>query len=414
MTVIGVARRMVDRQPWQVKRYGVEWMMAGGPRVGKISLLTLDYPPIEGGISRYLHDVVRRMPMGKIRIVGLSAPHHREFDELAVVAVERLPIPTRWRDFRWQLKFFAPIYLIGLLGHRDAECLLCGQAHYSIMIPAWMMSRLRNIPYGIFAHGLDILHPQTTKYGPIFNRLLRAADVVFANSLMTKQALLEIGVQPSRISLLYPGIQPARMTVLREQAVEVLQRHSLHGKKCILTVGRLVERKGQDVVIRAMPLVLAEVPTAHYLIVGRGAYEPALRRLVTELELEAHVTFAGFVEDDELPAYYAASELFVMTSRAIESRGDIEGFGIVFLEASLMGKPIVAGKSGGVTEAVLHNETGLLIDPNNEEEVAESLIILLNDKELRERLGQTGRQRVLDDFSADTMAERVLAKLADL
>src|SRR5262249_14775190 len=130
----------------------------------------------------------------------------------------------------------------------------------------------------------------------------------------------------------------------------------------ILTVGSLVERKGQDMIIRALPLIANAVPGVSYLIVGDGPYKANLKTLVTSMGLQDRVVFTGRVSDEELPEFYALSDVFAMPSRACLDSNDVEGFGMVFLEAGATGKPVVAGRSGGIEDAVVDGVTGLLVD----------------------------------------------------
>ena len=150
------------------------------------------------------------------------------------------------------------------------------------------------------------------------------------------------------------------------------------------------------------------MPNAKYFVVGKGSYETKLRDLTRELNLESHVVFAGFVPQDELPLYYWASDVFVMPSRIERGSGDVEGFGISFLEANVCGKPVVAGRSGGVEDAVVHGKTGLLVDPESEEVVAEKIIELLTNEKLAATLGSQGRNRILDQFTWNHIAQMYL------
>jgi phosphatidylinositol alpha-1,6-mannosyltransferase len=376
-----------------------------------IDLLTLDFPPISGGISRYLYEIATHLPPGMVRVTGVAADSNEAADASYPLAVHRLPVPTHADAFARQLKFFAPFYLGHLLRQRDLSFLLCGQAHYSVLLPAWTVSRLRRVPFGVFTYGLDLLYPQTTAYREVFNRSLTAADVVFADSSAAERILWDLGVDPERIQVVFPSVNLAREAVREELVAALRGRHDLEGKSCILTLGRLIERKGHDVVLQAMPAILQAVPDAHYLIVGRGPNEAALRQLIETLGLSDHVTMVGFVTDDEAAAYFALCDVFTMISRSIPETGDIEGFGIVYLEANLLKKPVVAGDSGGVPDAVVHGETGLLVDPTDSQAVAGALITLLQDRSLAQQLGQQGYDRVVTQFSSDAAAEKVYARL---
>lgn len=351
------------------------------------------------------------MPADDVRVTAISVPDYITFDSQQSFVIDRLRVPSKWESFKKQLKFLAPFFYQNLLGKRDISLILCGQAHYSILLPAWAMSRQRNIPFGVFTYGLDLLYPQTTIYRSLFNHMLREANVVFADSSAAEQILFDLKVNKDRTEVIYPSVSNNIDRVNSELVETIRDRYELGARKCILTVGRLVERKGHDMVLRALPEVLQAVPDAHYIIVGKGDYEPRLRALVKDLGIQSHVTFTGYADDEEVAAYYVLCDVFAMISREIPEKGDIEGFGIVYLEANVMGKPVVAGNSGGVPEAVIDGETGYLVDPANVREVSQAIIRLLRDPELARRLGKQGQDRALNEFSSQAAAKKVLAAL---
>lgn len=365
-----------------------------------------DFPPMTGGIARYLFQIVRHLPPSQVRVIGLPTPGSRQFDLRQPFSIQRLGLPQNWGPTSRQFKFLGPFYLQALLQGPRPDFILCGAAHHSLMLPAWLMYRLRGIPFAVFTHGLDIRRPQTRRNRELFNALLRAALIVFSNSRATADMAQRIGAGAEKIQVVWPSIEPGELTsAIPPEALR--RKYGLEGKKCILTVGRLVERKGFDMVIRALPLVCEAVPAAHYLIAGTGPTEGELKALVSELGLSDRVTFAGYVPDDELAAYYRLSDVFAMVSREIPEKGDLEGFGIVYLEANLFAKPVVAGRSGGVSDAVVHEVTGLLVEPANPADIAVAITRLLKDPSLAGRLGENGKQRVLREFSGRVMADRV-------
>jgi phosphatidylinositol alpha-1,6-mannosyltransferase len=181
----------------------------------------------------------------------------------------------------------------------------------------------------------------------------------------------------------------------------------------ILTVGRLAERKGHDIVLRALPTVLRKFPETRYLIVGTGPEEQRLRHLAVELGVAEQVVFAGRMPDEDLPDCYAACDVFVMVSREIPAKGDVEGFGIVYLEANAQGKPVVGARSGGVADAVEDGVTGLMVDSTDPENVADAILRLLANKDWAACLGIQGRNRVRTEFSMEVLARRMQSVLAN-
>jgi len=169
----------------------------------------------------------------------------------------------------------------------------------------------------------------------------------------------------------------------------------------------LVARKGQDTVIKSLPKILAKVPDVHYVIAGKGEDETRLKELVTELGLTDHVTFTGKFAENEKAAWYNLCDVFAMVSR-IEKSVDIEGFGIVYLEANALSKPVVGANVGGVPDAVANNQTGILVNnPSSTTEVAAAITKLLMNHDLATQLGKHGQDRIKKQFDWDQLVKRL-------
>jgi phosphatidylinositol alpha-1,6-mannosyltransferase len=175
----------------------------------------------------------------------------------------------------------------------------------------------------------------------------------------------------------------------------------------VLTVGNLVERKGHDMVIRTLPKLIRRIPELTYLIVGNGTHRETLDRLAWEVGVRDRIVFAGHVDAADLPAVYALGDVFVMPSRVQPAECEVEGFGLVYLEANACGKPVIGGRSGGIPEAIVDGETGFLVDPEAADEIAQRLEAILTDRELAEGMGRRGRARVQAHFSWADAATRV-------
>jgi phosphatidylinositol alpha-1,6-mannosyltransferase len=180
-----------------------------------------------------------------------------------------------------------------------------------------------------------------------------------------------------------------------------------HREHIILSVGNLVSRKGHDMVIRALPRLLDIMGDVTYLIVGDGPHRAELEALALALGVRERVAFAGRVPDEDLPDIYALCDAFVLPSREQLDSCDVEGFGMVFLEANASGKPVVAGRSGGIGDAVLDGETGLLVDPLDPDCIASSIGKLLANPQLASRMGEQGRERAVREFSWPAVAARL-------
>lgn len=276
------------------------------------------------------------------------------------------------------------------------------EGHFGLWMRKWMQR-----PYVIYAHGNEILDAMQADWDG-HRRAIRSADCVLANSRFTAGLVRQAGVESERIEIVHPGCDVARFqpaSVSNDFRKTILGAHAK--SKVLLSVGRLVARKGQDMMIRALPQVLKKIPDVYYLIVGSGPAKPMLDQLVVSLGLQNNALFLENVGPAELPGIYGLCDVFVMPSRADLDACDVEGFGMVYLEANACGKPVVAGKSGGIADAVVDGETGLLVQPDSVELLAEAVCRLLTRKEDAERMGRQGRERAIREFSWNAVADRI-------
>jgi phosphatidylinositol alpha-1,6-mannosyltransferase len=199
------------------------------------------------------------------------------------------------------------------------------------------------------------------------------------------------------------GTDPIFFHPLDNQTIK--KKLGYEGKKIILTTARLIERKGIDTVIKALPLVIKEIPNVRYVIIGEGRFKGKLKQISQEIGMDKYINFVGKVPYSALNDYYNLSDIYVMPSKG--TLPDIEGFGIVFLEANACGKAVIGARTGGVPSAILDGETGLLIKERDPLELSKVIIRLLKNDELRNRLGRQGRKRVLESANWDVVARRI-------
>jgi phosphatidylinositol alpha-1,6-mannosyltransferase len=250
------------------------------------------------------------------------------------------------------------------------------------------------VPYAVYTHGEDVIAARTEARRGALSAALKAACVVMCNSRFSAAEAEWFGVPPSRILTISPGIDPEPYLAVTPAAVESLRtRFGLTGKKIILTLARMDVRKGHDMVVRALPAVAASIPNAHYLVVGKG--DPGrLQGIAAELGVSDRLTVVDYVPTESLPALFALPDLYVMPSRFDPETRQVEGFGIVYLEAAACGKPSVAGNQGGCADAVVDQETGILVDPTDVPQIERAVIRLLSNDEESRRMGNAGRERV--------------------
>jgi phosphatidylinositol alpha-1,6-mannosyltransferase len=373
----------------------------------KSILVTPDFPPTTGGIQTYLYELFSRVPGCEV-----LAPDYPELDcaQLDAEYPERVfrqaglngTIRSR-RDYLLKVVFKA-LYRIW----RGRYSLVhCGHV-YPIGLIGYYAKKWLGVPYVVYTYLMEVVQlaeqPEPTRSR--YLAVLREAESVVTISGYTKRKLLTLGVPEEKIRMIYPGANPQVFTP-GERDPELVRRHGLDGKFVLLTAGRLVERKGHDRVIEAVGLLRERLPDLVYVIVGAGPHEQELRRLVREKGLDERVVFAGKVSQEDLVRYHRTADVFLTISREIAERGDVEGFGIVFLEAGACEKPVIGGNSGGVPDAVADGETGFLVDPNDVGALAGVIERLHGDDQLRRTLGQNGRRRVLEQFTWDVLAEQI-------
>ena len=375
-----------------------------------ITFIVPEFPPLEGGVGSYLYEIIRNINQCDLTVIAPASNGWKDFDLNQTFKVRRVRLPNiKSFPFAAQLATMAPIwgYFREVMRIPKSNVVVCASAHPIHMLLSWILKTVKGNKFIVINYGLDILFPQKRFYRGLFNHLLLSADYVVTISEATANLNRKIKVKTSKLEIIYPPMNFSKFDNNFSKA-KVIEKYNLSGKRCILSVGRLIERKGVDTVIRALPEIIKSIPDVHYIVVGRGRDEVKLKKLVSEMNLQDYVSFTGYVPDRELGVYYCVSEVFSMISRELHDKGDIEGFGIVFLEANYFGIPVVGGNSGGVTDAVIHGKTGLLVDPENVIDVAEAIIKLLLDKDLSNTLGAYGRTRVLKEFTGGQAANQLL------
>lgn len=347
----------------------------------RIALLTMSFPPQTGGVQTYLSQIFRRVAQQH----SVTIITHIKADNAASDDLRRLcPAPSNLFGYFKSLRQVQP------------ERVVVGHAHPQLLAPAALY---RGGSYLALAYGNDYLAAQKRWHRPLFNRLLINARPLITITQSNAQRLEELGA--GKALVIYPGTDPARFSPLDSPKST---------NAVLLTVGRLVPRKGIDTVLEALSLLHEGFPGISYRIAGAGPDEARLRTLVERLELQNIVQFLGKVPDDALPDVYRQADIFVMPVREEAQGASIEGFGIVYLEASASGLPVIVGRSGGAVEAVLDGETGLVAE-SNAEAVATALTTLLNDETLCKRLGATGRRWVETEMNWDRAARQMTEAL---
>ena len=370
-------------------------------------LISSDFPPVSGGQSRYLYDLWTCFPGEQVVVLAPAMEGAGKVDRELSCRVVRIPLPLGDGRLSKMIKAFKLLAQAWRICRRwPVATVHCGQV-FSAGFAGWGCRLLAGVRYYPYVHGADLLEfKDRFLWGGLLRRILGNAEKVVVNSCFTGRAVTACGVESGRVLVVNPTIDLKRFAAPADRD-ELRRRRGWEELRVILSIGRLVERKGQDTVIRALSQVIEGAPQARYVVGGSGPDRHRLESLARELGVRERVEFLGFVSEEELPGLYAAADLFAMVSREVPEAGDVEGFGIVYLEANAAGTAVLAGRSGGVGDAVADGESGLLVDPGDVDAVARKLIRLLRDDDLRQRLGAQGRERVRRDFDRTRQSARL-------
>ena len=375
-------------------------------------LLTHDFPPIIGGIATVYYNMWKYFPQDRMLVLTPHAPGDREFDRDALVRpIRYYPAGKRTASkiLGIVFMFFLTLYFILFRGVREihaGQLLSCGPTGY-------FMQRLFGIPCYLWLYGGEsgsnyTGSPRKKKCAAY---LLARCTYLITNSPTTTREFIDYGISRDRIIEIIPAVD-SEMFCPGPQPERLLKKHRLEGKKIIATIGRLVERKGHDLVLKAMVL-LKDFSDLHYVIVGGGPDRERLEKIVEELGLDERVTFFGRVDDGELADCYRLCDIFVMPNRTIAGLPDsIEGFGMTFIEAGACERPVIGGRSGGAVDAVADDVTGFLIDPEKPRDLADKIAYLFENPEKCKEMGRNARERVEKYFTWKRIAEQLAERLS--
>jgi phosphatidylinositol alpha-1,6-mannosyltransferase len=374
----------------------------------KTLIVTNDFPPRPGGIQAFLHNIALRLDPAQVVVYAST---WKDGSEVARFDAEQ-PFPVV-RD-RTSMLLPTPRVTrraVALLRDHGCSSVWFGAAApLGLMAPALRRAGARRLV--ATTHGHEAGWAQL----PVSRRLLRrigeGTDTLTYLGEYTRSRIAPAltARAAARMVQLPPGVDEKTFHPGSGGAV-IRARLGLADQPVVVCVSRLVPRKGQDTLIRAMPRVLNAVPDAVLLIVGGGPYRNDLERLAADTGVSGSVRFTGSVPWEELPAHYGAGDVFAMPCRTRRGGLDVEGLGIVYLEASATGLPVVAGDSGGAPDAVLDGETGWVARGDSPRDAADRIVTLLQDPELRQRMGERGRAWVEERWRWDLLAERLASLL---
>ena len=370
--------------------------------------VTTKFRPIIGGLEEHTHQIAKHLnELGEQTTVFTpSRPGYTEvdgaFDESCGYPVMRFD--TKVGSGEWLTPFFYRRGLVEILGvarRSTVDYIMVNAVGSTLDVSALLASRLTRKPLITVTHGL---HRSRVPWRSALDLVLRKASWNICVSNYAASWVAACGVDPGKISVIPNGVDLREIESWRARAGSSRRVDTAFPERgpVVLTVARLSPSKGIRTVIRAMPRIVGEVPGTRYVIVGDGEDREHLMRLATESPVADSITFLGALTGDDKFDCYSRCDVFAMPSHE-------DSFPVVFPEANAFGKPVVGGRIGGVPEAVVHGETGLLVDPRSDSEVAEAIIRLLKKPDEARRLGDNGRRRVENELTWKQSARKFLS-----
>jgi phosphatidyl-myo-inositol dimannoside synthase len=355
----------------------------------RLLVITNDFPPRLGGIENYTYSLVRRWP-DEVTVVTRHEVGAEEFDAAQTFEVLRepvgtlLPTPDLFRR------------LSSLISQRGIEAV-----HFPSGLPLGIMGRRLGVPYALSVHGGEfLLASRLPTVRNLLKMVCRGGSVILPESSFAETLVRRFLGDEVRLRRVTCGVEPHRFGRQAAPPAEVVSEGPV-----IISVSRLVPRKGVRTLIRCLPLIHRSHPDAHLLIVGGGPDLDRLKRLARIDRVESSVTFAGPQPWNEMPRYYSAGDIFALPTRSRFWGTETEGLPLVYVEAAAAGLPLVGGDVGGVSDAVREGETGFIVDGSNPVQTAGAIIKLIENPETAMRFGVAAREMVLREFDWDTVAQ---------
>jgi len=374
-----------------------------------ILCITNDFGPRAGGIETFIIGLIERMPKNSVIVYTSSQKDSEPFDR---AWSENYGVEV----IRDKSTILLPSFRVGRAVRRIARERQITRAFFGAAAPLALLAQgLRRA--GVtrivsLTHGHEVWWAKLWPFSLAIHRIGAGTDHLTYLGNYTKSEISRALSQSAQDAMvkIAPGIDTNHFAPQSNSAA-LRDELGLTHKKVIVSVGRLVHRKGQDTLIEALPEILMHIPDAHLLFIGEGPYKDYLVKRAAELQLSHAVTFIGRIQYADLPRYICVGDIFAMPSRSRLAGLEVEGLGIVYLEASACGLAVIGGKSGGAPDAVLEAETGFSVDGTSPHEVADAAITLLQDPVLASGMGSRGRQWIIDEWQWEVWSNRFSALL---
>ncbi|MFH2138506.1 MAG: glycosyltransferase family 4 protein [Candidatus Omnitrophota bacterium] len=368
-----------------------------------ILFVTSNFPPLNGGIANFDYNICKSLHQKghKLVVLANSIKGSEKFDLAQGFEIIRLKGNLRPTSIEAISK------LLYLVLKNNIDIVFFGHFGSTHWLGGVLSRIILKVPYVILVHG--------TEFNAYFSRftfvdkwasgiVLKNAKGIIANSQVTRNLVHERGYPLEKIQILNPGVDVEVLKMV-DKGVKMKEELKLNDNKILLTVARLVAKKNHENILKALAVVIKEVENVTYVILGEGEERTRLESLTRELGLEEYVKFLGQIKHEDIQLYYNICDIFVMPSKTIDI--DYESFGIVYLEANACGKPVIAGKSGGVDDAVIDGVTGILVNPDDIDEISQAILCLLKDEKYAKELGENGRQRVEKEMNWNIAGNKI-------
>lgn len=357
--------------------------------MAKTLVITNDFPPRPGGIQTFVHGLIEGLDPTDVVVLSSKFKGWQEFDKL-----------QKYKVFRYDTEMLLPTpavanYAIKLIKEFDCESVLFGASAPLGLLSAKLKENGIKKTVAL-THGHEVGWSFTPGLKQTFQKIVKDVDKLTYLTKYTFEKIKEAIPESELVKFeqLTPGIDIEMFKPSNKETKEVQDlkhRFRIQDKLIVACISRLMPRKGQDTLIEIWPEVIKKVPSAHLLIVGGGPYKQNLHKKAFDLNINSNVTLTGSVPWEQLPTFYASADVFAMPVRTRNFGFDVEGLGIVYLEASASAVPVIAGNSGGAPDAVINEVTGYVLDPKNKNLLVEKIVNLLLNPDLRNRLGKQGR-----------------------
>ena len=370
----------------------------------KILCITNDFGPRAGGIETFVIGLIERLPHSSVIVYTSRQKGSEPFDKKWFTEFGVEVIRDRSRILLPSLRVGRTVR--ALVRNRGLTTVFFGAAApLGLLSQGLRRSGVQRIV--ALTHGHEVWWAKVWPFSWAMRRIGNGVDNLTYLGNFTRTEISRALSQRAANSMrkIAPGIDTDHFAP-RADAQSLRAELGLSEKKVIVSVGRLVHRKGQDTLIESMPKILMQIPDAHLLFIGEGPYKDYLVKRAAELKVSHAITFIGRIQYADLPRYICVGDIFAMPSRSRLAGLEVEGLGIVYLEASACGLAVIGGKSGGAPDAVLEGETGFAVDGTSSDSVAEAAVTLLDNPELARQMGVRGRQWIIDEWRWEIWAQK--------